>query len=64
MSGSIIEPRYIISERRLKVLLRAEWQIELLEEAGVDNWEWYDMAYEEYDGDVDALLGAFEKEEN
>lgn len=32
---------YIVSEERLRELLSAELQLQMLEAGGVDNWEWY-----------------------
>ena len=33
---------YLIDESRLAKLLREEQKLKLLENGGVDNWEWYD----------------------
>lgn len=36
-----------ISEKRYKELLQSEKQLSALEEAGVDNWDGYEIAMEE-----------------
>ena len=35
------EKQYIVSESRLKYLLETEARMIVLEQDGVDNWEWY-----------------------
>lgn len=38
----------MIDEKRLEELLKAEAKLQALENAGVDNWQWYSEAMEEY----------------
>lgn len=38
----------MIDEKRLEELLKAEAKLQALENAGVDNWEWYSEAMVEY----------------
>ena len=38
----------LISEKEHKSLLRSQRKLELLEDAGVDNWEWYDDALSDF----------------
>jgi hypothetical protein len=39
----------MVDEKRLEELLKAEAKLQALENAGVDNWQWYSEAMEEYD---------------
>ena len=39
-----------ISKARLAELLRREQELHLLENCGVDDWEWYDAALNPYEG--------------
>lgn len=41
----------LISEGELANLLRDRAKLRCLEQAGVDNWEWYGEALENYDKD-------------
>ena len=36
--------KYLVDESRLAELIREEQKLKLLENGGVDNWEWYDYS--------------------
>ena len=40
--------KYIIDEAELRELLYSYYKLEALEYGGVDNWEWYGEAQEDY----------------
>lgn len=40
--------KYILNEEELLVLVRAYEELNTLEENGVDNWEWYGEALEDF----------------
>lgn len=46
--------KYIIDEKELRELLYSYYKLEALEYGGVDNWEWYGEAQEDY---LDFVLG-------
>lgn len=41
--------KYIIDEERLYELLKSKQKLQELQNAGIDNWEGYDIAFEDYD---------------
>lgn len=43
-----MEKKYSVSEKDLVYLIRSTEKWHALESAGVDNWEWYDFAFEDY----------------
>lgn len=44
---------YLVSENRLAELIREEQKLKLLENGGVDNWEWYENSLNPGDGVID-----------
>ena len=44
---------YLVNENRLAELLREEQKLTLLENGGVDNWEWYEDSLNPGDGVID-----------
>lgn len=44
---------YLVNENRLAELLREEQKLTLLENGGVDNWEWYDDSLNPDNGVID-----------
>lgn len=42
------QKKYIISENKLRQLLKDEIKLEALEYGGVDNWEWYGDSIQDY----------------
>ena len=46
--------KYIVDEKELRELLYSYYKLEALEYGGVDNWEWYGEAQEDY---LDFVLG-------
>ena len=42
-----------VSKERLAKLLRKEQELKLLENGGVDNWEWYEESLNPGDGVID-----------
>ena len=40
--------KYIIDEKELRELLYSYYKLKALEYGGVDNWEWYGEAQEDY----------------
>ena len=42
--------KYLVDENILAELLREEQKLKLLENGGVDNWEWYDDSLNPDDG--------------
>jgi lactate dehydrogenase-like 2-hydroxyacid dehydrogenase len=42
------EETVVITKKRLRELEDSELKLTALEQAGVDNWDWYDDAMEEY----------------
>ena len=45
------EKEYIIGEKRLLDLIRAELKLSALESGGVDNWTWYSDSMHDYCND-------------
>lgn len=43
-----MENKYIVPEKRLRELLKAEARLAALEAGGVDNWEWYSDSLNDY----------------
>lgn len=57
--------KYLISEERLIELLEKEEKLYLLECAGVDNWSWYDCAFEDREElDIEEELSNYTKVDN
>lgn len=56
--------QYIISETRLRDLIRAEEEICALNSGGVDNWEWYCDSIQDYlrENNYEDMDDAVEKE--
>ena len=56
--------KYIIEEKRLKELLKAEHKLSALEGGGVDNWSYYGDHYDSYfDGISNDIISKQQKEE-
>lgn len=45
--------KYLVDENRLAELIRKEQKLKLLENGGVDNWEWYGESLNPDDGVID-----------
>ena len=43
-----MENKYIVPEKRLRELLKAEAYFDAIETGGVDNWEWYSDSLKDY----------------
>lgn len=56
--------KYIISENKLRQLLKDEIKLEALEHGGVDNWEWYGDSIQDYlkECNVEEIEDLIEKE--
>lgn len=46
-----MEKRYLLTESELRELLEDRFTLAALEAMGVDNWDGYDLAFEEQDED-------------
>lgn len=44
---------YLVDESRLAELIREEQKLKLLENGGVDNWEWYEDSLNPNNGIID-----------
>lgn len=53
--------KYIISEKELTSLIKDSWKLNALENGGVDNWEWYGDALEDYDEDEAVDFSEYEE---
>ena len=56
--------KYIVSENKLRQLLKDEIKLEALEHGGVDNWEWYGDSIQDYlkECNVEEIEDLIEKE--
>lgn len=53
--------KYIIDEKELKQLIKDSLELNALERGGVDNWEWYGEALEEYDEDEEIDFSSYKE---
>lgn len=54
---------YLIDESTLKSFIKAKFMLQALQDAGVDNWHWYDEASDNFPSidDINEVLETFKK---
>ncbi len=53
--------KYIINEKELKELIKDSCKLNALENGGVDNWEWYGEALEEYNDEEEIDFSSYKE---